>query len=191
MKDIRIERGDIFYVNSFVPTVGCEQRPGRPGVIVSNDANNRASRTVEIVYCTTRDKPNLPAHTIIHSTAVESTVLCEQITTISIDCIGTYIGRCTAAEMEAIDKCLVESIGLTIPGKGGAAASRPASSERQASPKGKASRASRTKTYTIQAGDSLWGIARKNDVSVEDIKRWNDGVDAQNLRVGSTLIVGD
>lgn len=80
---------------------------------------------------------------------------------------------------------------LTIPGKGGAAASRPASSERQASPKGKASRASRTKTYTIQAGDSLWGIARKNDVAVEDIKRWNDGVDAQNLRVGSTLIVGD
>ena len=72
---------------------------------------------------------------------------------------------------------------LTIPGKGGAAASRPASSERQASPKGKASRASRTKTYTIQAGDSLWGIARKNDVSVEDIKRWNDGIDAQNLRV--------
>ena len=48
-----------------------------------------------------------------------------------------------------------------------------------------------TKTYTIQAGDSLWGIARKNDVSVEDIKRWNDGIDAQNLRVGSTLIVGD
>lgn len=80
---------------------------------------------------------------------------------------------------------------LTIPGKGGAAASRPSSSERQTSSKGKASRASRTKTYTIQAGDSLWGIARKNDVSVEDIKRWNDGVDAQNLRVGSTLIVGD
>lgn len=117
MKDIRIERGDIFYVNSFVPTVGCEQRPGRPGVIVSNDANNRASRTVEIVYCTTREKPNLPTHTIIHSTAVESTVLCEQITTISIDCIGTYIGRCTAAEMEAIDKCLIESIGLTLPSK--------------------------------------------------------------------------
>lgn len=80
---------------------------------------------------------------------------------------------------------------LTIPGKGGAAASRPSSSGRQTSPKGKASRASRTKTYTIQAGDSLWGIARKNDVSVEDIKRWNDGVDAQNLHVGSTLIVGD
>ena len=92
MKDIRIERGDIFYVSSFV-TVGCEQRPGRPGVIVSNDANNRASRTVEIVYCTTREKPNLPTHTIIHSTAVESTVLCEQITTVSIDCIGTYNGR--------------------------------------------------------------------------------------------------
>ena len=80
---------------------------------------------------------------------------------------------------------------LTIPGKGGAAASRPSSSESQGSKKGKSSRAARTRTYTIQAGDSLWGIARKNDVSVEDIKRWNDGIDAQNLRVGSTLIVGD
>ena len=80
---------------------------------------------------------------------------------------------------------------LTIPGKGGAAAARPSSSEPQGAKKGKASRASRSRTYTVQAGDSLWGIARRNDVSVEDIKRWNDGVDAQNLRVGSTLIVGD
>mgnify|MGYP000400006537 CR=1 FL=1 len=88
--------------------------------------------------------------------------------------------------------CPVPAMNVNMPmGGGGAAASRPSSSGRQTSPKGKASRASRTKTYTIQAGDSLWGIARKNDVSVEDIKRWNDGVDAQNLRVGSTLIVGD
>ena len=117
MRDIKIERGDIFYIEKFAHSVGCEQQPGRPGVIVSNDANNRASRTVEAVYLTTRDKPNLPTHTIIHSSGAESTVLCEQITTVAVECLGSYIGRCTAAEMEAIDKCLIESIGLTIPSK--------------------------------------------------------------------------
>lgn len=114
MKDIRIERGDIFYINRF-PTIGCEQQSGRPGVIVSNDANNRASKTVEVVYCTTREKPALPTHTLIQSTRSSSTVLCEQITTVSVDCLGSYIGKCTSDEMEAIDKCLIESIGLTTP----------------------------------------------------------------------------
>lgn len=113
MLDIKIERGDIFCVKKAYSTVGCEQQPGRPGIVVSNNANNRASRTVEVVYCTTREKPNLPTHTIIHSTSVESTVLCEQITTVSVDLLGTYIGKCTSDEMRAIDKCLAESIGIS------------------------------------------------------------------------------
>ncbi len=48
-------------------------------------------------------------------------------------------------------------------------------------------RASRT-TYTVQAKDSLWKIAREHKVSVEDLKRWN-GVNEKNLRTGSVLVV--
>lgn len=44
-------------------------------------------------------------------------------------------------------------------------------------------------TYKVQQRDSLWNIARKHNVSVEDLKRWND-VDEKNLRPGAILVVG-
>lgn len=46
----------------------------------------------------------------------------------------------------------------------------------------------RKATYTVQAKDTLWKIARVHNVSVEDLKRWN-GVDEKNLRTGATLVV--
>ena len=44
------------------------------------------------------------------------------------------------------------------------------------------------KTYTVQANDTLWKIARTYNVSVDDLKRWN-GVDEKNLRTGLRLVV--
>lgn len=111
MSDMEIRRGDIFYISRGYAT-GCEQRSGRPAVIVSNDENNRHCSTVEVVYCTTRFKPDLPTHTVILSTPYESTVLCEQVTTVSIERIGNYIGRCTEREMKEIDLCMMTSLGL-------------------------------------------------------------------------------
>ena len=112
MTDLKIERGDIFYIGLNSYTTGCEQWSGRPGIIVSNDQNNLHSQTVEVVYCTTRHKPNLPTHTAILSTPYESTVLCEQVTTVDISRIGNYIGRCTEREMREIDRCIRVSLGL-------------------------------------------------------------------------------
>lgn len=106
-----IKRGDIFYISRGYAT-GCEQQSGRPAVIVSNDENNRHSSTVEVVYCTTRFKPDLPTHTVILSTPYESTVLCEQVTTVSVERIGNYIGSCTEGEMKEIDLCIMTSLGL-------------------------------------------------------------------------------
>ena len=80
--------------------------------IVSNDQNNLHSETVEVVYCTTRYKPNLPTHTTVLSTPYESTVLCEQVTTVDISRIGNYIGRCTEKEMREIDRCIRVSLSL-------------------------------------------------------------------------------
>ena len=45
-----------------------------------------------------------------------------------------------------------------------------------------------TSTYVVKANDSLWNIARRHNVSVDDLKRWND-VDERSLRVGDTLVV--
>ena len=50
MNDRDIRRGDIFYIKNDDNAVGFEQKKTRPAIIVSNNANNRASGVVEIVY---------------------------------------------------------------------------------------------------------------------------------------------
>ena len=42
--------------------------------------------------------------------------------------------------------------------------------------------------HTVRDNDSLWAIARKYSVSVDDLKRWNN-VDEKALRVGTALVV--
>ncbi len=107
-----IKRGDIFYVSKFGYQVGSEQHAGRPAVVISNDENNRHSETVEVVFCTTKPKTKLPTHVETFSTPQVSTVLCEQITSVSTDRLENYIGTCNDEEMEKIDLALQISIGL-------------------------------------------------------------------------------
>ena len=42
--------------------------------------------------------------------------------------------------------------------------------------------------YVVKEKDNLWNIARRNGVTVDDLKRWNN-VDEHSLRLGSTLRV--
>ena len=108
-----IKRGDIFYVSKFGYQVGSEQHAGRPAVVISNDENNRHSETVEVVFCTTKPKTKLPTHVDIYTTPQVSTVLCEQITSVSVDRLENYIGCCNDEEMKMIDLALQISIGLS------------------------------------------------------------------------------
>lgn len=113
-----IKRGEIFYIHAdAVQTIGSEQRPGRPGIIISGDQINTNARTVEIVYTTTSAKQALTTHVIVHSTPRESTALCEQITTVAVERIGNHIGSCTKSEMEAIDKAVLASLGFKPKGE--------------------------------------------------------------------------
>lgn len=109
---MNINRGDIWYVENTYSAVGSEQRPGRPAIIVSNDANNRNSGTVEVVYLTTQPKKDLPTHVTIHSTGRTSLALCEQITSISTERIGDYCGKLTDAEMSAVENAILISLGF-------------------------------------------------------------------------------
>lgn len=107
-----VKRGEIYYISRGGYNTGSEQQAGRPGVIVSNDKNNKNSQTLEVVYLTTQPKNELPTHCTIRSTGRVSTVLCEQIHTVAVERIGKYIGVCTAQEMQNIDIGLMISIGL-------------------------------------------------------------------------------
>ena len=98
-----VKRGEIYYISRGGYNTGSEQQADRPGVIVSNDKNNKNSQTLEAVYLTTQPKNELPTHCTIRSTGRVSTVLCEQIHTVAVERIGKYIGVCTAQEMQNID----------------------------------------------------------------------------------------
>lgn len=108
-----IKRGEIFYISrGGAYSQGSEQHSDRPAVVVSNDKNNENSNVVEIVYMTTQPKTDLPTHVTVRSTGRISTVLCEQVYSVSIDRVGTYIGQCSDNEMENIDIALMISLQL-------------------------------------------------------------------------------
>lgn len=109
-----IKRGDIFYFTE-KPVTGSEQKGGRPGVIVSNDVNNKFSGVVSVVYITSKNKMDIPEHVPIYSLHRPGIALCEQIHTVSVKRIKGRKGKVTPEEMAQIDKALIESLGLLCP----------------------------------------------------------------------------
>lgn len=108
-----IKRGEMFYISRGGASYnGSEQHSDRPAVVVSNNKNNENSNVVEIVYMTTQPKTDLPTHVTVRSTGRISTVLCEQVYSVSTEHVGTYIGECTDKEMENIDIALMISLQL-------------------------------------------------------------------------------
>ena len=99
-----IRRGEIFYIaRGGGATNGSEQFADRPAVVVSNDENNKHSGVIEVVYMTTQPKTDLPTHVTIRSTGRISTVLCEQVSSVSTERVNNYIGQVSEQEMKNID----------------------------------------------------------------------------------------
>jgi mRNA interferase MazF len=119
MNSFKIRRGDVFYVSKY-PTCGSEQRSARPGIIVSSDSFNARSAVVEVVYLTCQEKKPMPTHVQINSGDRPSVALCEQITTVAVERLGSFKCHLTAEEMAQIDQALAASVGITaqnIPAK--------------------------------------------------------------------------
>lgn len=109
----KLMRGEIYYIKAF-PTCGSEQRSGRPAVIVSNNENNAHSGVVEICYLTLKDKNPLPTHVFIDcGPCINSTVLCEQVTSVALDKIGDFMCRIPEHLESELDKALAVSLALT------------------------------------------------------------------------------
>lgn len=68
------QRGDIICIKGKENYKEGEKK-NRLAIIVSNNANNRHSDYIEIVYLTTKPKTKLPTHVTIRSTGTVSTAL--------------------------------------------------------------------------------------------------------------------
>lgn len=111
-EDWQIKRGDIFYIqNAKFYTTDPENKSGRPGVIVSCDELNAHSSVVEVVYLTTKDKRPIPTHTDVLC-KVPSTSICENINTVPKERLGDFVRTCTVAEMAAIERGMLHSLGI-------------------------------------------------------------------------------
>lgn len=59
-----------------------------------------------------KPKNDLPTHVFIRSALSPSTVLCEQVNSVSVKRIGTLIGKLTKSELAAVDSALAISLGI-------------------------------------------------------------------------------
>lgn len=111
MNSEAVYRGEIYYVErgKFKGESSCDA--SRPAIIVSNNAGNKHSQNVEIVYLTSQANKDLPTHVDVMC-KVPSVALCEQVYTIHKDKLMSFIRRCTDKEMEAVDSALMISLGL-------------------------------------------------------------------------------
>lgn len=81
-------------------------------IVVSNDVNNTYLPVVEVVYMTTKNKHDLPTHFMTSQAPEPSTVLCEQIATVSKKALTKYYGTLVQKEKAQLDNALGISLGL-------------------------------------------------------------------------------
>lgn len=109
-----IERMDILLVN-FSKGIGSEQNGTRYCVVVSNNTGNKRSTILEVIPFTSQQKRVLPTHLDISGFGLtkQSTLLAEQVTTISKMRVIRKVGKITDEEViREINKKIIVSLGL-------------------------------------------------------------------------------
>lgn len=113
---MRIFRDSIIKVD-FGDRQGSVQRGVRPAVVIQNDVGNKHSPTTIVVPITSKQKKDLPTHHKLMKKnycclKCDSTILGEQVLTISKDQILDVIGHLREEDSKAVDEILSVSINL-------------------------------------------------------------------------------
>lgn len=111
-----VSRGEIWWVDFGIPR-GSEQGGHRPAFVVQNDSGNLYSSTTIVAAITSRQRKPYPFH--VEITARESglpedsTILLEQLLTVSQNRLVRRAGILSASKMTEVDKALRVSLGLS------------------------------------------------------------------------------
>jgi mRNA interferase MazF len=104
-KKTNLKRGEVYWV-SLDPAIGSETKKKRPGVIISNDAQNMVGQRVIIAPITSVIKKVYPFEVLIITSNTNSKVMLDQIRTIDCQRLGDKMGKLTPKEISEIDKGL-------------------------------------------------------------------------------------
>lgn len=112
-----MSRGEVYWLKTKYEAEGAEMQKTRPCVVVSNNKGNVNSGIVTVALMTSKPKSSLPTHAVIGKTTKGycegSTILCEQLRTISqtrIDTDVDYLGRISDEDMDKLDGALAEAL---------------------------------------------------------------------------------
>ncbi len=111
-----MKRGEIYYAN-LEPAIGSEANKKRPVLIISNDANNKASATITILPITSNTNKVYPFEVLLSAKKVglskASKVQCQQVRTISKSRIlASVIGKVETETLHRIEASLKLHLGL-------------------------------------------------------------------------------
>lgn len=104
-----IRRGDMFYINR-----GTKNLVGKPAVVVSNDKYNSTSNSVLVVYLSVSPSDDRQTHIAVRSGSRQSVAICESVSAVPVDWIGSRIGQCSEREMTNIEIGLLIALDLTV-----------------------------------------------------------------------------
>lgn len=113
-----LKRGDIIFCNLGNNKVGSVQSGSRYCLVISNDQGNRTSTTLEIApFTSSTTKKNLPCHIDVEGFGLKkpSTLLLEQITTISLISVDRRVGHIDDEDLlREIDLKILKQLGIDI-----------------------------------------------------------------------------
>ncbi len=110
------QRGEI-YMAEFMGVTGSEMRGWHPSLVVQNDIGNEFSSVIIVATITSKiSGVHLPTTVLVEpgdgGLTLRSLVHCGQLTTVDKARLGRFVGRLSAARMQAVDQALAVSLGL-------------------------------------------------------------------------------
>lgn len=109
------KKDDIVFVEDQGSTKGSVQRFARPAIIIQNNTGNHFSPTTIVAYITGKEKrKDLPVHVTLkgYNLSKTSTILLEQLTTVSKSDIVSKIDHLRDEDKVKVDAALRVSLGL-------------------------------------------------------------------------------
>ncbi|MGH8923936.1 MAG: type II toxin-antitoxin system PemK/MazF family toxin [Acidimicrobiia bacterium] len=106
-----MNRGDVWWVD-FGSAVGGEIRKGRPSIIVSNDASNKALNRVQVVPVTSNVERLYPSEAYVEMGGQQHKAMADQIATVSKRRLYRQQGQLSRGDLEAVERALRVQLGL-------------------------------------------------------------------------------
>jgi mRNA interferase MazF len=98
---MRIERGEVYWVN-FDPSVGGEIQKTRPAIIVSNNSANTALNRVQVVPVTSNVDRIYPGEALVDLRPEKRKAMASQIATVSKTWLGNKLAKVGSQDMELV-----------------------------------------------------------------------------------------